>query len=600
MESSRIQTALTDIDLATFTDSYTVLHVDDDEAFADMTATFLEREIEAMNVVVETDAEAGLQRVESRRIDCIVSDFQMPGMDGIEFLEAVRDTSPDLPFILFTGQGSEEVAGRAISAGVTDYLQKESGTDQYTVLANRIENAVEQSRTAENIEQLLSALETAREGISLLDEDGNFVYLNTAYAEAFGYDQNELLGEHWENIYPDCRVEYVYDEVLPTVSEDGIWTGETTHVRKDGTKIRTDHVLSYTDSGLMICNIRALLGKRSEKERISETALDALDDLLFVFGGNGRLQYWNSSVEETTGLSPDELASCTPIDLVREEDQNRVGDYIRETREMGEARIEARVQTVSGDTVPYEFISKRVTDTASERGRRIGLGRDISEREQYEKRIERQNERLEHFAEVLSHDLRNPLSIARGRVELLYETGDEDHYEKTRDALKRIDSLITDVLTLAQTGESITLGEYEASELASIADDARGLIQQENATLTVAETAEIKSDASRLQQILENLFRNSIEHGGSDVSIRVGLLADDSGIYVADDGPGIPPERREQVFEPGYSTKTDGTGFGLATVKQIVDAHDWEIRIAESDTSGVRFEIFGVDVCPSN
>lgn len=65
----------------------------------------------------------------------------MPGMNGIEFLESVRAIDEDLPFILFTGKGSEEVASEAISAGVTDYLQKQSGTDQYTILANRITNA---------------------------------------------------------------------------------------------------------------------------------------------------------------------------------------------------------------------------------------------------------------------------------------------------------------------------------------------------------------------------------------------------------------------------------------------------------------------------
>lgn len=125
-----------------------VLHVDDEPEFSRVTAEFLESASDNLTVHTESSVVAGLDRLERTEIDCVVSDFEMPEMDGLEFLEAARDRDPDIPFILMTGKESDEIAPKAIDAGVTDYLQKEVGTTQYTLLANRIENTVEQHRVA--------------------------------------------------------------------------------------------------------------------------------------------------------------------------------------------------------------------------------------------------------------------------------------------------------------------------------------------------------------------------------------------------------------------------------------------------------------------
>lgn len=104
----------------------------------------------------------------------------------------------------------------------------------------------------------------------------------------------------------------------------------------------------------------------------------------------------------------------------------------------------------------------------------------------------------------------------------------------------------------------------------------------------------IRADESRLRQVFENLIRNSIEHGGGDVTVRVGELAD--GFYVEDDGPGIPSGERERIFEAGHSTGEDSTGFGLSIVKEIVEAHGWQISATEGAAGGARFEITGVEI----
>ncbi|MFB6219978.1 MAG: response regulator, partial [Halolamina sp.] len=142
-----------------------VLHVDDESEFADMTSTFLQRESDRITVETAASASEGLERLAAATVDCVVSDFEMPGRDGIEFLTAVREEYPDLPFILFTGRGSEEVASDAISAGANDYLQK-GGPDSFALLANRIENVVEQRRE----KQRRSDLERVRNLVSEVNQ----------------------------------------------------------------------------------------------------------------------------------------------------------------------------------------------------------------------------------------------------------------------------------------------------------------------------------------------------------------------------------------------------------------------------------------------
>jgi signal transduction histidine kinase len=224
---------------------------------------------------------------------------------------------------------------------------------------------------------------------------------------------------------------------------------------------------------------------------------------------------------------------------------------------------------------------------------------DVTESEEYRRELERQNDRLEQFASMVSHDLRNPLTVAKGRVEYLRETDDNEHLEAVSRAHDRMDTLIADVLTLARQGQP--LDEREQVTLSTAASESWESVATEAASLTVERDGDFLADRSRLQQLLENLFRNAIEHGmpeGTEarLAITVGILDTDDGFYVADDGVGIPEGDHETVLESGYSTAEDGTGLGLAIVTEIVAAHDWDVAVTDSDTGGARFEIRGVAV----
>jgi signal transduction histidine kinase len=215
---------------------------------------------------------------------------------------------------------------------------------------------------------------------------------------------------------------------------------------------------------------------------------------------------------------------------------------------------------------------------------------DVTHREQYRRELERQNERLEQFASMVSHDLRNPLMVARARLEHLNEEQENEHLVTAMDAVERMEDLIDDLLALARQGQPVD--DPVAVSLEAVAGDAWGMVETADATLDVAEIPELRGDPDRLQQLFENLFRNAFEHGAA-TELRVGPLAD--GFYVADNGNGIDPTDRDDVFDFGFTTNEDGTGFGLAIVGEIADAHGWTVSVGESEDGGAQFEFHGVN-----
>ena len=205
--------------------------------------------------------------------------------------------------------------------------------------------------------------------------------------------------------------------------------------------------------------------------------------------------------------------------------------------------------------------------------------------------LARQNERLADFASVVSHDLRNPLGVAEGRLELVKETFDSEHLDALSGALDRMRALIDDLLVLAREGDAVS--EPESISLGGFVEECWGNIDTKNANLVVDSQATIQGSPRQLRQLFENLLRNAIEHGGESVTIRIGAV--DDGFYVEDDGPGIPVEHRGVVLESGVTSHDSGTGLGLAIVRQIADAHGWAVTVGESETGGARFEFAGVD-----
>lgn len=218
----------------------------------------------------------------------------------------------------------------------------------------------------------------------------------------------------------------------------------------------------------------------------------------------------------------------------------------------------------------------------------------VLEHELRQERVEAKLARLDRFASVVSHDLRSPLNVAQGHLDLARADGDSDHLQTTAEALDQMERIIDDVLTMAREGGEVT--DPELLSLGEITEDCWSEIDAPDATLSIVEDVKIRGDPKQIRRLVANLLRNAVDHGGGDVTIRVGGLPDEAGFYVEDDGVGIPEESRPDVFESGHSTGGDGIGLGLSIVQTVADAHDWSVILTESADGGARFEFSDVVV----
>jgi PAS domain S-box-containing protein len=357
--------------------------------------------------------------------------------------------------------------------------------------------------------------------------------------------------------------------------------------------------------------------------------LEQTHDVITVVDHEGTVRWQSPSSEPVKGYPPEELVGENVLEYVHPEDRDRVVERMRTAVEESgrlDERIDVRFRRPDGE---WMWLAATATspDPQSPIDGFVVNSRDVTDRKRAEREREREAERLQRFASIVSHDLRNPLNVAQAGIEGLRDETESTHVETVADALDRMETLIEDTLTLARQGK--TIGETEPVALGALARRCWRSVPTEGATLEVVGDPTVEADPERLATVLENLVGNAVEHGstsprsrtredsvehgstssrtesddavkhgGEGVTVRIGPLDRGDGrfgFYVEDDGPGVPEAERERVFETGYSSTENGTGFGLAIVEEIVEAHGWTVRLTASEVGGARFEVTGVE-----
>jgi len=302
----------------------------------------------------------------------------------------------------------------------------------------------------------------------------------------------------------------------------------------------------------------------------------------------------NPAACDLLGYSREELLSMHP-EHIHPNDVERVREeFISQVYQEGSGFTDdLTCLTKDGEAVPTE-ISGAALDAGgdgTDPTQMIAMLRDVSDRVEHRRDLEEKIERLDRFASIVSHDLKNPLSIINGHVTLARETGNPEHFDAIEEAVDRMDEMLSELLQLTREGNLV--GERTDIELEHLAREVWIDCELEPATLEIKSSRTLHGDRDRLHELFANLFENAHTHGGESVTVRVGTLDRDGsdGFYVEDDGEGIPADEQDTVFEWGHTTTSDGTGFGLAIVDEIAEAHGWEITVCDAEAGGTRFEI---------
>ena len=521
------------------------------------------------------------------------------------------------------------------------------------------------SRIAVNVVLISTAVSSAAFLAFTLEYTGQERYLKWPYPLAFAAEPalvalltftNEFHGLFWRAVYPD------------PVHYSGY-----THVWYVGQWFHVGFTYLVTAAGTVLLVRKLLRSRAIHRSQTAAVLVAALapvvGNVLYVteiyplgqivgFGVTGVALYWAIVRGRLGDLSP--VARATVLEelemgVIVVDDEGRITDsnpYAMDLLDVDDAGavigsslsavLEDRGDLIEryGDRARVEDtitvlidgeqrqLSLKVSALTDNLDREVGtliLFEDVTERRRRREEIERQNERLQEFASMVSHDLRNPLDVASGYVELMRQsrtadTGgthlEADKLDETADALGRIEAIVDDVLTLAREGEAAT--DPETVSLRSAARAAWDHVDTADARVVIGTDAMVVADRDQLVRLFENLFRNavehgstspgsrarqnSVEHGGDGVTVSVGTMGDGelAGFYVEDDGRGIPEDVQDGIFESGVTTGEDGTGFGLAIVDQLANAHDWTVVVTDSEEGGARFEFTGVTFTTEN
>ena len=480
----------------------------------------------------------------------------------------------------------------------------ESGLSLY--FADITDRKTSETELARTNRRLTALIENTSQAVYLKDCEGRYRFVNEAAAELFGLEPEEVVGKRDEDLFDvgsAARIRRIDEQILEDEAAD---SHETTRFIDGDEHVFLSNKYPYYDEDGDIVGIMGIdreVTERKRRQRALERSRQRLQslfkklpDAIVIHDADGNVIDVNDQTIDDLGYTRGELLSMNVTDF----EVGVAPEELRETwaemnvgdRDKGQGRYRRK----DGSTFPVEVWVDKTRIGGEEQF--IALSRDVTARVQREKELRRKNDRLDEFAGIVAHDLRNPLSIAQGRMTIAAAQvegggGVSDDLRVAQKALGRMEDIISDTLVLARRGDAVE--SPEPIPVAEIVGRCWNMVETGDASLVVVDKCTIEGDPDRLRHVFENLLRNAVEHGGAGVTVRVGR-AGEATLYVEDDGPGIPSKRRENDFEPGRTSREEGTGFGLAIVERIAEAHGWEVTLTEAEGGGARFEFTGVEI----
>ena len=599
-----------------------VLYVDDEPALLEVTRMFLEK-IGGFTVTTAESVALAEPCLASCRFDAIVSDYQMPVTDGIEFLKRVRSTDPLIPFILFTGKGREEIAIKAINNGATFYLQKGGDVKvQFAELAHRLRMAVAAARAEEELQRNFVALKKQEEllkdreayyravfentgtAMVVIDSDTTIRLANGESERLFGYPRRVIEGNmRWPDLVPAPMREKMVQ-----------WHHAR---RKNGGNAPRDYVSSIVNGSGEVKAVHITVGMipgsdRSvasliditdqaradealrQSEMIHRTIFEMSPEPIVLTTAEGVISYVSPASLPMFGLSSEKEALGTPIlDWIVPEEQDRVRTVFIKFMQGGNKTAPPALYPVrrkDGSRFYAEISSSKLENAEGKVAGLVSIIRDVTDRITSETALRRAGEKLNLLSSITRHDIHNKLTVLLGYIELARVAKEPD---AVQDFVRKIDEIA------GMLGEQIEftkdyqeLGVHSPAWQGLSAIIARASRELGTGELKIVDDLgylEIFADPL-LVKVVYNLIDNAIRHGGHVSTIR--FAYEDKGselvLVVEDDGEGVAVQDKDRIFSKGFGKNT---GFGLFLVREILAITGMTVSETGFPGKGARFEI---------
>ena len=580
-----------------------VLYVDDEPGLVALLRHYLQEtgEFEVVTAGSGTEALALLERF---RVDVVVSDYQMPGMNGIELLRECRRRFGDLPFILFTGRGREEIVIEAIEHGVDFYLQK--GGDaaaQFADLAHKCRQVVRRRRAEEELRasevRNRRIIEGSPTGIHLyeLGPGDTLVFLgaNPAADRILGIEHAHLVGRTIDDVFPGLRDSGVPESYREVARNGSSWHADLVTYRDRGIEGAYEVWAYSIGAGRIVIQFIDIAERLALEEELRElgrqwkVVFEAIGQPIMILNPEREILSVNRATERATGLTADMMIGqpCTEVFHGSTDPPAECPFHRVLQSEEADSPVEMVIEALGGT---YLVSCTPIFDDDGRLEKVVHLATEITDRVRYEQELRLASDKLALISNVTRHDLRNRLMALQGYLRMIEREVDPERRARFRRLVTESARSMEEILSFAADYERLGTGSPEWQRLADVVRSALTEVDLDGIRLDVeTDTYEVLADPM-LRKVFANMIDNTVRYGETVTRIKVSTHADGEALVVVyeDDGAGIPREEKDLIFWKGYGKNT---GLGLYLTAQILGITGIDIR--ETDTLGIgaRFEI---------